>query len=118
MNSKLSDITNDVFIPANDNEPPQAKPPVFDPALFEDDLINCDMSEEHRLEALRILWDMMVACADMGWGVEPTQTICAKLVESAFEETPDSPDAIESAVNDNNALSASFEESRHKKGGE
>ena len=103
MTKTLSDMTSDVFIPANDNEPLQ-RPPIFDPTLFEDDLTDCGMSEEHRLEMLRILWDMMVACTDMGWGEEPTQTICAKLIETAFEDTPDSADTVESrdeTVSDN-----------------
>lgn len=100
---------NDPFIPANDNEPACAGSLAFDPSQFTDNLTDCGMSEEHRLEALNILWDMMVACADMGWGIEPTQTICAKLIESAFEETPDSGNALESS------LSASFEQSQNQK---
>lgn len=58
---------------------------------------------------------MMVACADMGWCIEPTQTICAKLIETAFEEGQDSPDSIESVANDNKKLSASFEKNSTKK---
>lgn len=114
MQNTLTDITHDVFIPANDNEP-QTKPPVFDPALFEDDLTDCDMSKEHRLEVLRILWDIMVACADMGWGEEPTQKVCAKLIETAFEDTQDSIDTIESK-DSSEQISRRFAQSSQKKG--
>lgn len=60
---------------------------LFDITLFENDLTNYDISEEERIEMLQILWDMMVACADMGWGIEPTQTICTKLIQDTFDDT-------------------------------
>ena len=95
-----------------------ARPPIFDPALFEGDLTECDITEEQRLQFLRILWDIMVACADAGWGIAPTQAICGQLIQTAFEETPDSPSALESGINDNDALSTKFAESCQQKGGE
>ena len=90
-------------IPANDNIPSYMKPPVFDPALFEDDLTELNITEEQRLQFLRILWDIMVACADMGWGIEPTQAICGKLIKTAFEEAADSGIALESEYTEKQA---------------
>jgi hypothetical protein len=76
---------------------PDASPPLaFDPALFEDDLTDCGMNEEERLLFLRTLWDVMVCFADYGFGMTPTQQICGKLIQTAFESAADSLEWIES----------------------
>lgn len=63
-------------------------PLIFEPSIFENELNNFDITEEDRIELLNLLWDMMVACADMGWGIEPTQVICTRLIQSAFDDKP------------------------------
>lgn len=93
-------------------------PPSFDPALFEHDLKNSDMTEAQRIEALRILWNLMVACVDCGFGIEPTQAICRQLIKAAFEETQDSPgapDVVELKKASPLALSGCFENVADKK---
>lgn len=114
MNNKKPDKTKSLKTIDGASEDILAPSPVFDPSLFEDDFTAYDMSEEDRLHMLHILWDMMVSCADMGWGIEPTQAICGQLIKTAFEDTPDSPDVIESKAHTHN-LTNCFTSSQNKK---
>ena len=102
QNTPLTNNENGLDSPARDVSAPSV--PVFDPLEFENDLTSMDVSEEQRIEFLRILWEIMVACVDMGWGIEPTQAVCGKLIKTAFEEACDSQNTLESEeihANDN-----------------
>ncbi len=88
MNAKISCTQAGSFPNSNNNMTPSYQRLQFDPTSFKSELTDFDITEEQRIEILTILWDMMLICADMGWGVEPTQIICTELIKSAFENQP------------------------------
>ena len=56
-------------------------------------LEDADMSDEQKLEALRALWNVIVAFVDLGFGVHPVQEICGQ-IEQTETDAPNSNEPI------------------------
>ena len=72
---------------SNTNDKPACPFPVFDPADYRDDLAKLDISEEEAAEMLAVLWDIMRAFVDLGWGVDSV----SKILPEAFGKTTKTP---------------------------
>jgi hypothetical protein len=90
------------------DEPTKNSRPLLtlDVARYEEYLKDCDLTEEQKQEFLQTLWNIIIMFVSAGFGVEPTQQACGELAEIAFENSPDSLNAIESK------LTANFGEAR------
>lgn len=72
------------------NLPPHAMP--SEPADWQpylDDIEGLDIPEEQARDLLKVLWQMMCTCADMGFELDPVQHVIAPSLEKAWRESGD-----------------------------
>lgn len=56
-------------------------------------LDDADMTDAQKLEALRALWNVIVAFVDLGFGVHPVQEICGQ-IEQTKTDAPNSDEPM------------------------
>ena len=69
----------------------------LDVEKYEQYLAESDMTEAEKQEFLAALWDIIVSFVDMGFGIEPTQTACGKLIETCEASQITTKDALDSS---------------------
>jgi len=58
-------------------------------------IADLDLSPLEQRELLGVVWSIMTAFADMGFGIEPTQLICGWIEETRRKAAKDDGDAVE-----------------------
>lgn len=58
-------------------------------------IADLDLSPEEQRELLGVVWSIMTAFADMGFGIEPTQLICGWIEETRRRSAQTNDDAVE-----------------------
>lgn len=91
------DVLGDTFARASDPNAP--KHLEIDVERYQHFLDHLDADQ--RDEALRALWQIIVAFVDLGFGVHPMQQACGQLREGADYATDRTADAVASADQDN-----------------
>jgi len=72
---QTAETSRDTTVPT----PAAAKPPVLtlDVALYEQYLVESDLTEDQKREFLEALWSIIVGFVDLGFGIHPVQQAAA-----------------------------------------
>ncbi|MCB9976610.1 MAG: hypothetical protein H6858_03305 [Rhodospirillales bacterium] len=66
----------------------------LDPKRY-DHLLGNDLTPEQKHEFLQTLWTIMVCFVDLGFGLDPTQATCGKLLQIIEDNTLEALDSVD-----------------------
>jgi hypothetical protein len=71
-------------------------PPAFNPDDYRDELKDLDLTDEQAQELLSVLWNIMAAMVDMGWGLDATQLVLGQIFcDQSFSDKQDEDSPLE-----------------------
>jgi hypothetical protein len=81
---------NEPKAPTHERGPPEPNLAVqFDPQEFAHFLAKTDLTEDQKIEYIRIVWSLMCAFVDLGWGVDSIHFALPELAEISSDAPED-----------------------------